>query len=184
MMGPKILPVTGEYAAEGAYSLRFGKLWSDITSDSQNLSNNVKILTIDGALLNRLYLVEGLASGSGIVQSRGEEDQVPVYTDGMNFRELTEFTAQTVEVLDYANVEVGDFSVGSLGGERAVVFSLAAQTDDGLNISGRCLAGVKNGLFNGLIYLAPAEYYFDLHRDEVEAIFRSASNDSGVALNP
>jgi hypothetical protein len=50
-----------------------------------------------------------------------------------------------------------------------------AQTVEGLEVSGAALLSVRNSKLNAIVFLAPKEYYFPQHIDEVEAVFKSAS---------
>ena len=168
--------VIGNYAAGSSYQVNLGRTWSDITPVTYGLERNVRLLTLDGPRLNRLYLIYEVEPGKGMVRPSNSDDKTPVYAADMTSRERVEFCTQSVESLGYLNVSAGDFAAGALGGASAVEFSLTGQTEEGLNISGKGIVAVEDNALNALVYLAPSEHFFELHRVEVDNLFRSAAS--------
>src|SRR5213075_2596856 len=69
----------GAYKVGTAYEVTLGGDWSDISKVMTGRPANVHLLSIDGPLLDRLYLTEGLAAGDFLVKSTAKDKPTPVY---------------------------------------------------------------------------------------------------------
>jgi hypothetical protein len=84
-----------------------------------------------------------------------------------------EFVTQSVEAWGYLNIETEALLPADFAGRPGVAFHFAAQTENGLNISGRAAAAARDEQLQVMIYLAPSEHYYARHQAEVDAIFGS-----------
>jgi hypothetical protein len=163
----------GAYEAGEAYQVNLGRRWSDISGVTPGRPSNVRLLTIDGPLLNRLYLAHDIKPEAGLIRPSTRDETAPVYRADMTGRELVEFVAQSVEAWGYLNVETEALLPALFAGRPGVAFAFAAQTEEGLDIRGRAAAAAQDERLQAIIYLAPREHYYALHQAEVDAIFAS-----------
>lgn len=174
----------GAYAVGDAYSVTLGRQWSDISGITAQRPTNVRLLSIDGPLLNRLYLAHDVAPGAGLIRPSSRDQTAPVYRADMTSRELVEFVTQSVEAWGYLNVETEALLPADFAGRPGVAFNFAAQTEEGLNISGRAAAAARDSELQVMVYLAPSEHYYARHQTEVDAIFASVIRMSTPAAPP
>lgn len=163
----------GAYAVGEAYTVTLGREWSDISGIAPERPGNLRLLSIDGPLLNRLYMAHDVQPGSGLVRPSSRDRVVPVYRADMTSRELVEFVTQSVEAWGYLNVETEALLPADFAGRPGVAFNFAAQTEEGLNMSGRAAAAARDNALQVMVYLAPTEHYYARHQAEVDAIFAS-----------
>ena len=166
---------TGAYQVGSAYQVTLGREWSDVSRLLGVQQKGVKVLSIDGPMLNRLYLTEGLADGDSLIQSHVTEKPTPVYKADFSPQDTVEFVADSVSALDYQKVETANLRPAKFAGGDAVRFDLAARTKDGLDISGTALVAQKAGKAYVILFLAPTEHYYGDGLAEVESIMTSAS---------
>lgn len=162
----------GPYAS-GSHAVTLGRTWGDASAFA-GAPKAVKMLTIDGWQLNRLYVIDGLKSGDYIVRPASKEKPTPTFKTGMTPIEQVELVAESVAAMGYQRVEtdgIRPVRVGDADGLRA---DISAKSPEGLNISGVTQIVEIQGRLYVILYLAPAEHYFEATRAEVEAIMASA----------
>jgi hypothetical protein len=163
--------VTGAYRVGRDYSVTLGSSWASLPYQPRGLH----LLTIDGPLLNSLYLTEGLSPGRFIVEPERRDRPTPTYRAGLSSRELVEFVADSVAALGYLDVETVSANPGKIGAADGIRFELAAKTARGLEIRGVGLIAERAGKAYTMFYLAPGEHYFEARLAEVESVFASAT---------
>ena len=163
----------GAYAV-GGQSVTLGRSWSDISIIMWGRPKNVRLLSIDGPLLNRLYIADGLASGQFLVKPVKKERPTPTWKAGMSPNEQVEFIADSVAALDYQRVETSGLRPAKVGATDGLRFDIAAKTAEGLDISGIAQVVESGGKLYLILYLAPSEHYFGAQKAEVEGIMTSA----------
>src|ERR1700754_3823102 len=89
--------VTGAYTRVGSFNVNFARRWSDITFMLSNRPPNMRLLSVDGPLLNRLYLAD-LQPGESLLRPRDNDTPRPVYRTDMSDTELVEFVVDCVAV--------------------------------------------------------------------------------------
>lgn len=156
-----------------AYEVALGREWSDISNIMNGRTKKVRLLSIDGPLLNRLYLSDGLEPGEYLIKPAAKETPTPVIRKDMSASEKLEFVTDSVAALDYQRVQLVRPRPAKLGQTSAVRFDLTAQTMSGLDVRGTGVIGEQGGKTYVVLYLAPAEHYFDATLPEVEAILGS-----------
>lgn len=169
-----VLAPAGPLAVGKDQQVTLGRNWSDVSAVTYPRVKKVKLLTIDGPLLNRLYLTEGLAVGDKIVGSVSKERPTPVVRSGMSATERMEFVADSVAAMDYQRVQTAKPRPAKIGEASGVRFDLTAQTKDGLDIQGTSVVVEQGGKLFVILYLAPAEHYFQAGLAEVEQVMASA----------
>jgi hypothetical protein len=151
-----------------------GRDWADVTKLLPNRPKKVLLLSIDGPLLNRLYLSGALSKGDYIVRPAAKERPTPVVREGMSATERIEFVTDSVAAMDYQRVESARPRPATYAGHPAVRFDIDARTGDGLEVSGTALISEIAGKTYVIIYLAPTEHYYATGLPEVEQVMASA----------
>lgn len=169
-----VLAPAGPLAVGKDQQVTLGRNWSDISAVVYPRVKKVKLLTIDGPLLNRLYITEGLMVGDKVVGSVSKERPTPVVRSGMSATERMEFVADSVAAMDYQRVQTARPRPAKIGEAAGVRFDLTAQTKEGLDIQGTSVVVEHGGKLYLILYLAPAEHYFDATLPEVEQVMASA----------
>lgn len=164
----------GPYAVASGYTVDLGRQWSDMSGTLVGRQKKLRLLSIDGPLLNRLYLIDGLTPGEFIVRPVSKTQPTPTYRSGMAPTELVEFVADSATALDYQRVETSGLRPVTYGGADAMRFDLTAQTKGGLDIAGSAVVLEHAGKLYVALYLAPKEHYYDAYLPEVEKVFASA----------
>jgi hypothetical protein len=164
----------GPYKAGEGLTVTLGREWSDATGAQLQANRRVRLLTVDGPLLNRLYIGSGLRPNDWMVRPESRITPTPLYRSDMSPTELVEFVADSVTALGYQRVETSGLRPAKLGEADALRFDLKGQTEAGLDISGTAVAAERNGRLYMILYLAPSEHYFGAGQAEVESIIASA----------
>ena len=139
---------------------------------------NMHLLSIDGPLLNRLYLTEGLAPGDFLVKPVAKERPTPTYRGGMSAHERVEFITDSVAALDYQRVDTTNLRPAIFNGVNGLRFDITAKTKDGLDMDGAAEVVEVAGKLYVMLYLAPHEHFFAATLPEVETVFASAKTVS------
>lgn len=164
----------GRFATGEGQEVTLGRMWSDISPIMLDRGKKVRVLSIDGPLLNRLYLGSGLLPGDNLVRSYVKERPTPLVRAGMSASERLEFVSDSVAAMGYQRVELSHPRAARLGEAPGVRFDVAASTSEGLEIKGTGVIADAAGKLYVIVYLAPAEHYFQASLPEVEAILASA----------
>lgn len=172
---PITLAPAGVYKV-GAGTVTLDRPWNDISGMWVGRPDKVRLLSLDGPLLNRLYVTDGLESGDSIVRSPRRETRTPVYADAMSVTEQVEFVGESVTALGYERVATSGVRPVELNGQRAVRFDIEAATGEGLDIRGIGQAAKRDGKLYVAIYLAPAEHYFEAARPSAESAMGGVTN--------
>lgn len=168
------LAPAGAYAVGKGSGATLSRAWSDFTPISG--LKKVRMLSIDGPLLNRLYLSEGLVTGDYVVQpTNRREATTPIYDASMSVTEQVEFVANSVTALDYERVVTSGVRPVQTNGQRGVRFDIEAATKEGLVIKGLGQAVKADDRLYVAIYLAPGEHYFAESRAAAEATMDSVT---------
>lgn len=146
-------------AGDGTY--RLDRSWNDISQVTLQ-NKGVRLLTLDGPVLNSLYLSAGLKPGHHLVkpQSRREKTTASWRSDTGTLEQI-EFVRDSIEGLAYERVETANPRPVSLAGQRGVRFDVTARTAQGLDIKGFGQVVTRGEQAYVALYLAPAEHFFD-----------------------
>jgi hypothetical protein len=166
--------VEGRYSSAPGVAVNLGKPWSDITAYAP-APKKVRLLSIDGPALNRLYVAGQLRAGDTLVKRISKDKPMPTLRADMTDTELVEFVVDSVAALGYQRPEATALRPVKIGTVAGVRFDLNTQTSEGLAINGTVLVGRAGAQSHALIYLAPREHYYDAELAEVEQIFASAA---------
>jgi hypothetical protein len=163
----------GPYKA-GPTTITLSRQWSDITSLIPQLERGVRVLSIDGPYLNRLYIASDIREGRSLLRPRDRDTPRPTYRADMSDSELVEFVVDCLSQ-EYHDPEVGALRPQNLGTATGVRFDITTRTDEGLNMSGTALVARRGDRLHLLLFLAPTEHYYAALLPDVERIFSSAA---------
>ena len=176
-----VLAPTGAYTVAPSYSVKLDRNWSDLSQATffkSSTAPKVRLLSIDGLQLNRLYISEGLTPDDPLIANPARPDTKTTPTlrgkSDMSLSEQMEFVSQSVAALDYHKVETRNPQPVTVGSVKGVRFELTASTPEGLHMHGLAQAAAKDGKSYYIVYLAPEEHYYAASLASVTAIMDSA----------
>jgi hypothetical protein len=167
--------VTGAYKVGANFSITLGDKWADISTWLGDRGPGVRLLTIDGPWLNRLYIIDGLKPGQSLLRPERRDRPNPAYRDNMTSRELVEFVVDSVAMIGYQAPEATNLRPAKFGDADGVRFDIATRTRQGLLIDSTALVAQRNGRLHLMLFLAPREHYYAATLPEVEKIFASVA---------
>lgn len=165
----------GAYKVGDGYSVTLGRQWSDISGIMVGRPSNVRLLSLDGPLLNRLYLTDGIAPDGFLVKPTAKETPTPTYRTGLSQTELVEFVVDSIGALDFERPESANLRPAKFGAVDGLRFDVTATTKQGLNVSGTSLVAERGGKLHVILYLAPSEHYYQATLPEVENVMATAT---------
>ncbi|TPW06312.1 MAG: hypothetical protein FD125_322 [bacterium] len=154
----------GAFEVGGGTSVQLDRAWNDASAIWPDRPKKMRMLTLDGPALNRLYLTEGLVDGDVMARSPRRESRTPVYATAMTVNEQVEFVGQSLSALGYERVETSRIRPAEIAGLRAARFDIAASSPGGLLISGVGQVLRRDDKLYVAVYLAPTEHYFEASR--------------------
>lgn len=164
--------------AVGTTSVTLSRDWTDITKLYYNRAKKVKILSLDGPGLNRLFISEGLSSKDPLMvhPQRGDRKSAPAPRGkaNMSFQEHIEFVSTSLSIIDLQQVTTSAPKPVDIGGTRAVRFDITAKSPEGLDLKGVAQAASKGGLNYYIVYIAPSEHYYGAALNDALATMNSA----------
>jgi len=157
----------------GTTQVQVGREWSDISVIMPDGTKKVRLLSVDGPLLNRLYITDTLSPGDIFLRPRAREKPTPVFREGMSPSERMEFVTDNVSAMGFQRVERRNPKPARYLGQPAIRFEIAAQTAEGLDVSGLSVVTSTGDRIRIVLYLAPSEHYFAKYLPDVEAVIQS-----------
>ncbi|MDQ0466829.1 hypothetical protein QO010_004625 [Caulobacter ginsengisoli] len=160
--------------AVGGNQVTLDRQWSDVTIFSPGGRKSLKQLSIDGPLLDNLYVSNGLAPGAYLLKPAKKETPTPTVRAGMTPTEQVEFVTDNLSVLGYQRIEVASLKPGkTANGQQAIRATITAKTKAGLDISVLAqMLQVKDRLYL-VMYVAPTEHYYGASLKNAESVMDS-----------
>jgi len=172
--GPK-LASAGMFEA-GSYSVPLSQDWTAFNIKTGK-GKPAQLLTVDGTVLNSVYLYSDLKEGDSLMKERKRDNPVPKFTTDLSELELVEFLADSLErghgLLDVQTMNV---EPSSFKGAEAIQFDFTALNENGLKISGSSLLGVEDEKLNIVLYMAPTIHYYGKLKGDVSAMMTSLAS--------
>ncbi|WP_306253006.1 hypothetical protein [Parvularcula sp. IMCC14364] len=161
----------GSFQVQKTYQVELGKAWTALPFDART---NLQEMTIDGVLLNVLVFGVDIKDGEALIYSADPKKLVPRFRAGMSDREIVEFLGDSLEYNGLVDVQISNLRPDDFPPYTGVRFNFVTDTQIGLSMNGDGKAVVVDNKLFFLLFVAPAEHYYDLHADEVQSIFDSA----------
>jgi hypothetical protein len=159
-------------------TVQLDRSWSDLTATWAQNNKKVRLLTIDGILLNRLYVSQGLGAEEPLMigpQGNSKNRPAPRPAANMSLSEQMEYVSRALVEIGYLRVETKNPRPVTVTGQRGIRFELSMNTTEGLAISGLAQAVNKNGLNYYIIYLAPSSHYYPANLPNAVKVMDSAA---------
>ncbi|MDV6329843.1 hypothetical protein [Asticcacaulis sp. 201] len=176
--GPPLVPA-GKMSVASKYSVTLDRNWADVSKLFFRRAPKVRILSIDGVLLNRLYVSDGLTFVDPLMVNamRGDTKNSPAPRGKLNMSlsEQMEFVSSSLATMDYLKVETSNPKPVTISGAKGVRFEFTARTAEGLNLHGLAQAVSDKGLNYYIVYIAPEEHYYAANLKNVVATMDSAN---------
>lgn len=140
-----------------------------------------RLWTRDGPVLNSLRIFTDIAPGEPVFRGRmrGPKDEGTRFRAGLGAIEIEELMVEALRAGGLRNVRSTDLRPARLGGKAGLRSEIACASSTGLAYRGMLLAEGEDGTLSFILYLAPAEHYYEHDRAAVEKIFASV-----VGWNP
>lgn len=156
----------------GNLAVTLSRPWSDLSATGMQ-PPGVHLLTIDGVMLNQLY-VATIEPGGSLIKIADRDTPRPTYRSDMGDTEMVEFVIDTLATFGYQEPTSTALRPQQLAGQPGVRFDITCRTQPGLNIAGTALVARSGNDLNLLLFLAPAEHYYGAFASDVDAVFASA----------
>ncbi len=136
-----------------------------------------QIWTIDGIPLNRLYFIPMIRDGEHVFLERRASKRRPdgpVFRRGMRPDEIRDLVLDAFSEGGAVGVASSELKPARFGDHDGLRFDFQASTDTGLLYRGQALAAEHDGGLALVVWMAPAEYYFDRDAARVSQLLDSA----------
>ena len=145
-----------------------------------NFGSNT-VWTIDGVGLNEMRFLTGIKSGDPLLAVPGvAKKDMATFQSMMLPDEVMELVGSTLGKLQYRQIRTTGLKPVPFGGATGFRFDLNFANDDGLLFKGTAEFAERQGKLDLLLFIAPAEYYFDRYSPVVDRVFASVQT-GGVA---
>lgn len=126
-------------------------------------TSRYQIWTMDGELLNLLYLIHTVKEGDYIFLGQRESKRrpdAPYYHRGMREDELRDLVSDGLLNAGFVGVSPSNLRPATFGDRAGLRFDLAMQTAEGLQYQGMVAMFEHEKGLALAIFVAPSEYYF------------------------
>jgi len=149
-----------------------------------NLGSNI-VWTIDGVGLNEMRFLTGIRSGDPLMAVPGvAKKDMGTFQSMMLPDEVMELVGSTLGKLQYRQIRTTGLRPVPFGSGTGFRFDLNFANDDGLLFKGVALFAERQGKLDLLLFIAPAEYYFDRYAPVVDRVFASVQTGGRLAVKP
>ena len=136
-----------------------------------------EIWTIDGIPLNRLYIVPAVKNGEHVfLERRVSKDRQdgPAFRAGMRAEDIRDIVLDALTETGAVNIQSEALRPARFGNVDGLRFEFRASTAAGLRYRGMVLAAARGDELSYLLWMAPAEYYYDRDAASVSHLLDSA----------
>ena len=151
--------------------------WNDATAVFNHQKSKAKLLTIDGVLLNRLYISQDLTVNDPLFVGQNGDTKnhiAPRPNDNMSLTEQMDYVTRSLGEVDFKKVNYKSPKPVTISGQKGIRFELNMRNNDGLDINGLAQAVTKDNKNYYIIYLAPKEHYYNSNLKNAIAVMDSA----------
>lgn len=152
-----------------------GKLMIDSRMEWTRVAtaSRYQLWTMDGELLNRLYLVPNVREKEFIFlggrQTRRRPDGA-FYQRGLRPDELRDLVLDGLRAAGTVDVQSSDLRPARFGDRDGLRFEFSLANEEGLRFKGMAAAFEQDKGLSLAIFMAPAEYYYPRDADKVSAM--------------
>ncbi len=162
---------TGGALVRPGPTLASGKLMIDSEMEWTRIATSTRyqLWSIDGELLNRLYLISNVREKEFIFLGQRQTRRRPdgaFYQRGLRPDELRDLILDGLRAAGTANVEARNLRPATFGGREGLRFEFSLANEEGLKFQGMAAAFEQEKGLSLAIFMAPSEYYYP--RDEAK----------------
>ena len=154
-----------------------GKLKIDSGMEWTRLNTlRFQLWTIDGELLNRLYLVHTVKEKDFIFLGERESKRRPdgaFYHRGLRPDELRDLILDGLRAAGTSNVEAKNLRPATFGKREGLRFEFSLTNEEGLRYQGMAAAFEHEKGLSLAIFLAPSEYYYPRDAEKVSKMLET-----------
>ena len=155
-----------------AYTVEPQIRWASVPARS-----GMDLWTVDGAALDSITFVKGLADGEvmlrGAVQGGPPEDKRPKFRAQMTPSDIAELVIDSYALLGHQKIETASLRPAKFGSAEGFRFEMGWVTRGGLEIQALVAGAVVKGKLHLIIYSGTRAHYFPKYRDDVERVLAS-----------
>jgi hypothetical protein len=130
--------------------------------------------TIDGFGLNEMRFLTAVAPGKPLMQVAGvKTDGLGTYSGDMLPNDVMEFVGNNLAKAGNLQLQTTALRPERFGSAMGFRFDLSFVNSDGLQMKGTALFAQRQGKLDLILFLAPAEFYYDHNLPVVERVFGS-----------
>ena len=142
------------------------------------LKKGSEMWTLDGALLDRMVIIPGVADGEALIRAPGDKAAaLPTFRADMLPNEIEELAESTfVKLFGEGNAAVTTENLrpNRFGEHRGVMFDVNAVVSDSPNQEGTVGAFIANERLYMIFFFAATPYYHDKHAENALSVIKSA----------
>ena len=132
--------------------------------------------TRNGSGLDELAFYTGVKNGEPLFPVSGmAKKDLPAFGSRMTPNDVADLTASALSVKYKHNARSGNLHPCPFGPVTGFCFDLFLANEEGLEMRGRAIGRLQNGVLDLLVFTAPADYYFGEVAPAVEQIFGSVA---------
>ena len=142
------------------------------------LRKGSELWTLDGARLDRIVIIPGVADGEALIKAPGNKAAaLPIFRADMLPNEIEELAESTfVKLFGEGNAAVTTENLrpSSFGEHRGIMFDVSAAVTDSPDEKGTVGAFIANEQLYMIFFLAATPYYHDKHAGNALSVIKSA----------
>ena len=161
----KLAPA-GKVSIGDAYTIDLSEPWS------LSEFGHLRTYTKDGPVLGAIHVSAGVKEDEHLLTGPEGEKQPP-YKKDLSLIELQQFITDSFVAIGAERLTVTEIYPEPFGDWQGVRAEFDFYTKDGLKKRGLLVGAQHNDKFYYVLYEAPAMYFFDKRKSEVDAIIRS-----------
>ena len=162
---------TGGALVKPGPTIASGKLMIDSEMEWTRIYSGTRyqLWSIDGELLNRLYLIQNVREKEFIFLGERQTKRRPdgaFYHRGLRPDELRDLILDGLRAAGTVNIEARNLRPATFGGREGLRFEFSLANEEGLKFQGMAAAFEQEKGLSLAIFMAPSEYYYP--RDEAK----------------
>lgn len=134
----------------------------------------IRYWTRNGTGLDELGFYTGIKPGEPLFPVPGKaKKDLPVFLARMTPNDVEDLAAAALMAKGLQNVHTASLHPCPFGAATGFCFDLRLANDEGLEMRGKAIARLRPGVLDLVVFIAPADFYFDEVAPSVDRIFQS-----------
>ena len=134
----------------------------------------IRYWTRNGTGLDELGFHTGIKNGEPLFPVSGKSKKdLPVFQARMTPNDVEDLTIAALTAKGMQSVRAASLRPCPFGGAAGFCFDLTLANDEGLDLRGKAMARLQNGVLDMILFTAPADFYFDQVGPAVDRILAS-----------